>query len=201
MKVFYTLLIILLSSSFVLAEETLFSGDITHGGYGGPSFKVGKVYNSTALWIGGGGGWIINHQFVIGGAGYGMVSELRAPSVAQPVDGTDLEYFIDLGYGGLLLQYIANSDKLVHYTIGALIGAGGISYSDRRSTTEYEITDSDAFMVIEPGVDVVLNMTRNFRLAFGVKYLYVSGLNSMPGLESSDISSPQFHVMLKFGTF
>ena len=66
--------------------------------------------------MGGRGGWIINHEFVVGGGGYGLSTDIL-------VDGKKLA----MGYGGLELGYVFFSDSLVHFTIHSLFGFGGIS--------------------------------------------------------------------------
>ena len=203
-KGIFILIILGLVLPLAAQEQTLLSGPLVHGGYGGPSIKVGSVYDSNALFVGGMGGWIINHSFVLGGGGYGLVSEIRAPQAVQPAEGSDAsELYIDMGYGGVMIQYIADSDKLIHYTLSALIGAGGVAYSDRRST-DYETTtiqENDAFFVAEPGINVELNVTTNFRLNAGVNYLYIAGVNNITGLTSKDLDGPSFQLTLKFGKF
>ncbi|MBS4000680.1 MAG: hypothetical protein KGZ71_09375, partial [Desulfobulbaceae bacterium] len=56
-------------------HETLFGGDsVTWGGFGAPEFKFSEVNGDFALYIGGRGGVIINNSFIIGLAGYGVVT-------------------------------------------------------------------------------------------------------------------------------
>jgi len=52
--------------------ETLFAGEVVHGGFGGPVLKASTVNGSPALFVGGRGGWIINHSFILGGGGDGL---------------------------------------------------------------------------------------------------------------------------------
>jgi hypothetical protein len=106
---------------FIGRDETLISGPVDHGGYGGPSIKVTAIKGNTGVLVGGYGGWFINHTLLIGGGGYGLVSEIKAP--AQDDEGNNLYY--ELGYGGFMLEYVNKSHKLCHYTLSTLIGAGG----------------------------------------------------------------------------
>jgi hypothetical protein len=57
-------------------EETLISGGIDSGGFGALVFKFSGVNDQFAGFAGARGGWIINHQFVVGGGGYGLTSNI-----------------------------------------------------------------------------------------------------------------------------
>lgn len=173
-------------------EETLIGGAIESGGFGGPVVKIGRVKGETALLVGGRGGWIINHTFVLGGGGYGLVNDIRMKETLGKT------YYLALGYGGLELEYVANSDRLIHYTFRTLIGAGGVNL--RTGSGAMGDVDSDPFFIVEPAADVVLNVATNFRLALGVSYRYVRGVN-FEGLRNSDVAGPSGMLTLQFGTF
>ena len=106
-------------------EETLVgTGEIDHGGYGALVVKVTGINGETAILVGGRGGWIINHTFVLGGGGYGLVNNLR-PDDPGSFLFPDGETLLNFGYGGLELAYIINSDKLIHS--GRIKSRAGIS--------------------------------------------------------------------------
>ena len=173
-------------------EQTLVGGKIESGGFGGPVLKVGQVKGETALLVGGRGGWIINHTFVLGGGGYGLVNDIKM----KDVGGTS--YYLAYGYGGLELEYISDSDELIHYTIHALIGGGSLNL--RTKSFDMGNSDTDTFFILEPGANVDLNITSFFRLGIGVSYRYVSGV-SFESLTNSDIAGPAGVLTFKFGTF
>jgi len=70
------LFVILFSYPVMAQDETLISGEIESGWYVAPLFKVGQINGDTGFFIGGQGGWIINHRFVIGGMGYGLINDI-----------------------------------------------------------------------------------------------------------------------------
>jgi len=196
MKTLRYVLACLLLSTPVCAQETLISGDVDFGGYGGPFLQLTSINEQFGVLVGGGGGVIIDHTISIGGAGYGLandVTEENAPA-SRP--------YLDVGYGGVFIQYIHRSDDLIHFTGGFLIGGGGVGY--RRSTSvdgsDVGSQMNDAFFVLEPGVESVLNVTRYFRVAVGGGYRYVAGIET-PGLSNSDIAGPVLKVMFNFGSF
>ncbi len=175
--------------------ETLFSGKIESGGYGAFAMRTGQVQGGTGLFLGGQGGWIINHQFVLGGGGGGLVSEFQ---VAEAEDGRDL--YLSFGYGGGMVEYIALPHKLVHFTVSCMVGAGGVTYMDKTGTTDPETYPADACFVLEPGFGFELNVTRHFRVNVGGTYRMVKGVN-FEGTSDEELSDVTFTVLFKFGSF
>jgi hypothetical protein len=184
MKRLLTIAVLLALASPALAQErTLIRGGFDSGGFGAPVVKFSQIDGEFALFVGGRGGWIINHTFVLGGGGYGLANDIDTND-----DGVrDLE----LGYGGLELEYINSSNNLIHFTAYLLVGGGGLS-----GTAAIE----EAVFVLEPALNGELNVTDYFRLQAGAGYRWVSGVNS-PGVDGSDLSAFYAQVTLKFGTF
>ncbi|MEZ5145627.1 MAG: hypothetical protein R2759_00690 [Bacteroidales bacterium] len=196
--------------------KTIFSSDYSSGGYGAPELKLGNVNNNMSLLMGGRGGWIIGHRFVVGGAGYGLTtnnnfyySEPLLDANGNMVDSTR-NLRLDMGYGGLLLEFIAMPKKAVHLSFPIIIGAGGTSVGaeiaqdpnqiDLTEFNTYDFVESSAFFVVEPGVSLELNMTRFFRLDFGATYRFISGTD-LVHVRNNDLSDLTFSLALKFGSF
>ncbi|UCE65959.1 MAG: hypothetical protein JSU85_14065 [Candidatus Zixiibacteriota bacterium] len=191
-------IILILSFPAYGQEETLISGRIESGGYGGVEVKFGNINGEWEVLVGGRGGWIINHEFVLGGAGYGLATR------GETNPGSIIPYLneqFEMGYGGVLLAYIINSHKLIHLNIETLIGGGGISHYYGRDDGIFDTDfDDDAFFIIEPGVNFELNITKRLRFATGASYRITSGVEYLD-LEDSDITGPAINLMLKFGKF
>jgi hypothetical protein len=187
-------IIVLFMATFVYAQDepqeefqTLFGSDYNSGGYGALEFRFGQVNNNMSLLLGGRGGWVIGNKFVIGGGGYGMTTNniLGNNQLIAGVDSTDLK--LGLGYGGIMLEYIAMPHKAIHFSFPLILGAGGASVSkkiyDPNNTinsedwTNYEIVESSGFFVVEPGVNVDLNLIKFMRISFGAKYSVITGTN------------------------
>ena len=189
--------IILFSSQLLAQEKTLVgNGDIDHGGFGAPVIKYTQIYDEPSLLVGGRGGWIINHTFVIGGGGYGLVNEIQSDFQIGNVPT-----YIHFGYGGLELEYIGLSDQLIHFSVYTLIGAGGVNLSDNF----YEDWDdhhygSDSFFVINPEVNIEINIVSFFRINAGAGYRFISGIDS-DTLQNEDFSGFSAALTLKFGSF
>jgi len=199
----YLLIIIL---NFVLAlnvsaqEETLVTSDIESGGFGGLVLKYTSIYNQGTLLVGGRGGWIINHSFVIGAGGYGTVTEIDAPSGIFPMqDPLDL-YF---GYGGIELEYIFNPLALGHFSVYLLIGGGSTFFASGLGHYDEDhnrIGGEDLIFVLEPAVNGELNITNWFHISAGVSYRIITDVEQ-PQLENSDFSGVSGNLTFKFGSF
>jgi hypothetical protein len=191
------MLFILLAVPAIADQETLFGSDIESGGFGGPVVKFTQVNSEFAVMTGGRGGWIINHMVVLGGGGYGLASDVDASDKTRNFynnDGLDIEF----GYGGFEIEYINNSDRLIHYTLYTLIGAGGINLHDPdRDNFEH---DGDAVFVLEPAINCILNATTWLRIGAGVSYRLVSSVDTY-GIDSSDIGGIAASLVFKFGKF
>ncbi len=201
MKSLLCFLIVAAALPVCAQERTLFDiENIEHGGYGAFVTKVTKINGEGAVLMGGRGGWIINHVFAIGGGGYGLVNNIHSQNL-----GPWGERFVSLGYGGLDLEAIVNSDEIVHFSVHTLIGAGGVGFrndwtdgwNDNNSDYDHH---TDGFFVAEPGFNVDLNVTPWFRLSAGASYRYIAGVASNAST-NDDLSGPSAMLSLRFGKF
>ncbi len=195
MKIIIVLSILIIISIPVKSQqETLISGPIESGVFGGTVVKMTHFGASTGVLVGGRGGWIINRTFTIGGGGYGLVNNVRAKT-----EGPDGERYFNMGYGGLELEYIHNYDKLLHYSFYTLIGAGGVNYRDQEHH-DNSINWGRVFFVLEPGANIELNVTEFFRFSFGISYLFVNGLDSRI-MTDEDLRGFTGVLTFRFGKF
>ena len=176
-------------------EQTLLSGKIEHGGYGGPVVKFTSINDKFGVLVGGHGGWIINHSLVIGGGGYGLVNEVAANTL-----GPLGEKYVEFGYGGFEIEWVINSDKLVHFSAHTLIGGGSATFRTEGEDVTYRNKHSDNFFVLEPGATLDLNVTPWLRFSVGASYRFISGVDS-PVSTNADLSAPAAVAMLRFGKF
>jgi hypothetical protein len=197
-KIIVLMMAVFLTVPAMAQMQTIFSGRITNGGYGAPVVKFSDIDGETGVWLGAKGGWIINHQLVLGVAGYGLVSDVK--EVYHTTNHNTRK--IGCGYGGFIMEYIYKPMNLVHFTGGILIGAGGVGHRflDEDGDDITGNSDADAFFVFEPNVGVELNIARNIRAEVGASYLYTSGAQ-LSDVEDKDLTSPMGYLALKFGAF
>ncbi|PLX32947.1 MAG: hypothetical protein C0600_01325 [Ignavibacteria bacterium] len=204
------LLVLLPMSLKAQEQETLFAHPIDHGGFGALVIKGTQIADEPALLMGMYGGWLIDHQFMIGIGGYGLVNMIPASRLAEQVYNFDGDRMaIGLGYGGLMLEYIVAPTKLLHLNVQTLIGAGSATYMyDWYDECDDDFWNDDAwddrhdlFFVLEPAVHAELNLTTWFRIAGGVSYRYITGMNRLADLNNNDLSGISGNLSLKFGAF
>jgi hypothetical protein len=176
--------------------ETLFGEDeVEHGGFGGPVIKFGQVNGTAAGFVGGRGGWIVAHRFIIGGGGYGLVNSIDA-LVPNATGDTRLNF----GYGGLELEYIHQWDRLMHWSAMVLVGAGGVGYRRSDAMGGGDVGTGDEVFVVEPSLQANLNVTKFFRISAGVSYRYVTGVTT-PATTNEKLSGPSGVLTFRFGKF
>lgn len=110
-------------------DETL-TGDIqSSGGYGAPTVALTTLDGKTAVVVGGQGGWVLNRHFVIGGVFRGIAPrpdvDLRNRSPDDPESAR-----LQLGYTGLLFEYIGAPSNLLHYGAELVVGGGVVELVD-----------------------------------------------------------------------
>jgi hypothetical protein len=170
------LLIVASMSTNVFAQEeskpeVLVRG-VENGWFVAGENKFSEVDDRFANFFGAYGGWLINHRFLLGGGGWGKTNRV---------------YEMQMGYGGLVLEYFFNPDRLINFSIRGLIGGGGTSWA---------WTWWDGFFVAEPEVRMTINVTERFRLGFGGGYRFVEG-----SCRDGRLSGYTISVAGKFGGF
>ena len=173
-------------------EETLIKGKIESGGFGGPVVKFGMINGETGVLMGGRGGWIINHTFIVGGGGYGLATNVRAKT-----PGPNGERYVNFGYGGLELEYVPQSNKLVHLSFMMLIGGGGVGWRDEAGGNN---SADDAIFIVEPAVHATLNVTEVFRISAGASFRLISSV-SYGATSNASLGGPSVFLTFRFGKF
>ncbi len=199
-----TLLLFVTGTMQAQEEETLLGGGFESGGYGAPVVKFTTVKGEFGVLVGGYGGWLINHAFMIGGGGFGLVTTHHPDQSTGSFYGIPEGGRMEFGYGGGVLEFIFSPKSVVHSSISVLIGAGSVSYT-MHDYGDFGMWNGwtqqrDEVFVLEPSLNVELNVTSFFRVNAGGSYRYVSGA-SLYGLTNNDLSGASINLALKFGSF
>lgn len=180
--------------------KTLAGHNHEGGGYGAVYGGYSVVDNNEAIVFGARFGWLANHSL---GAGIGITGFINEYHY-EPALGRNV--FLAGGYGGLVIEPILLPRFPVHLSFPVLLGGGGLSFiSQEDGYNNNVIDDSRAFLLIEPGAEIELNITRFFRLAAGVTYRFPSSFDigkttlASPSLQS--IKGFTGMVTMKFGKF
>lgn len=147
------------------------------------------------------GAWVVNRSF-----GLGIdLNGLLPVSKYDDVDPAGLSDAILLGgYGGLLLEPVVWSKKLVHVTFPLSIGAGWLGYVEDWEDEYYygggDLMDNDVFWYIEPGINAEVNITNYFRIDVGISKRFTQDL-SLYNTPSDAFDKLNYSLTLKFGGF
>lgn len=211
-NLFYTLLLILCFNHLGFAQyeqeipvketKTLLGDGTKVRGFGSLDMRMTEFNDDLGLIMGVHGGIIMNNHFVIGLGGYGLTSNF----LIENTEGSD-ELYMYGGYGGLILGAIFSPKELIHIYTPVLIGAGGMEITDRNYMNNFHrppsfgtYIENTAFFVVEPGIEVEINVTRFFKIGLGASYRLIreSDLNTV---SDSDLSGFSGGLSLKFGKF
>lgn len=172
--------------------QTLFKSSVKVSELWTPEVKFNSIQGDIGTLIGFYGGALINRSFLIGISGGVNLGHPR----------------VNYGYFGGIGQFIYKPASLVHPSVQLMLAYG--------STKDYENPKSGLldnfwnisgahFFVMEPGINLELNLSTKLTLVAGISYRYVSGLNendenvSITHVTNKDLSGLNFNIGLKFG--
>lgn len=175
--------------------ENLLDEPVRHRVYGAPVLKFSGIgpTRQNSLVVGGEIGWVMNKTYMLGLGLYGLSTHVDAPAI-EPIQGL----LLVTNYAGLLVGYRHKPHKLLHLEAQSLFGIGEAFYRDRDFDARFQ--KADVYLVVEPAVNGVLNVTSALRLAAGVSYRYANGI-SILGMTSADLSGVCLNLALQAGTF
>ncbi|MHA7879695.1 MAG: hypothetical protein ACX931_07880 [Saccharospirillum sp.] len=175
--------------STVAAKDTLIDMDNARaGGFGGPVVKIGPVYDTSSVMLGGEGAATFTageHSLFIGGGGYGLVN---APDFGS-------EDKLEMGYGGLIIGYTHRPDQLIHVETKLLLGFGGVTVVNLDGDRQ----DDASFFASEISITGEANLTDFFEIGVGAAYRQTSQPN-IDRLKARDLSGPSMVVTFQFGS-
>ena len=187
-------------------DRTVFGNVSSFGGFMAFSTKVGDINGQSSLMVGGEIAGVFSSKFNFGIAGYGLTTNVDADSY----DSNGELYEIHFGYGGLLLEPVIASEKMVHVSLPIILGVGGAGLHRRSNhklkseNSEYLKDkydyDTDVVLVAEPGLNLEINLFKNIRLDIGATYRYVYD-SKVKEIRDQELSGISGNVRLKFGWF
>lgn len=165
---------------FILAAMALATEELSaQGGFGGVHANSEFTPNGNLLLIGGGGAWVINSNFYLGGAGYGSANSLAT------ANGD----FSSMGYGGLMLGYFTEVRESIRLGGDILTGSGGYSLDEL----------SEGFFFLEPNIKAWYSINHAMHLSAGF-YYRIAYLNADSVLNSQALNNFGIKLSLNFGS-
>jgi len=217
-KFYITLLSIFFSATLISSagetdspHKTLFGGNkFSIGGWGALDIKGGQSFNNEfGMLIGGKGGVLLDHRLTIGLAGYGLVpfQKLDAPRNIY-----NEKPYLNFSYGGLYLEYTVLPFEVFHFSASCIIGGGGAGYAYPRYNDDidfdedwhysFDPIDANPLFVIEPGINLEINVSKYMRMNIGASYRHISAFEEpINDLKNTDLGGLNGNITFKFGKF
>src|SRR5262245_58449791 len=158
---------------------------IQDGPLAAPEVKITQFDGDSDALLGGYAGWLTDNRLFIGGGGYWLLTG---------------SHNHELGYGGVIVQWLAHTNAPFGFGIKGLVGGGWatlpqsfVTY-DRRGRPTVVGLHSDGCFVAEPQVDALIRVSRHTRLTVGAGYRFTAGSHN-----DSDISGPVGTIGFQFG--
>jgi len=174
------------------STESLFSQGVNVTELWTPEIKINSIQGGIGTLAGIYGGALINKTYLVGISGGVNIGHPR----------------VNYGYFGGIAQYIHNPSRLVHWSSQIVLAYG--------STKDYENPKSGLldnfwnisgthFFLMEPGVNIEVNLSGRTSLVAGMSYRFVTGLDenneniSITHVNNRDMSGLNFNIGLKIG--
>lgn len=191
-----TVMLLYLSLSVSAQEadsvKTLFKPGIKVSELWVPEVKINSIQGDIGTLIGFYGGALFNRRFLLGISGGVNLTHPR----------------VNYGYFGVLGQYIYKPENLWHFS-GQLLLAYGTTkdYEDPKSGLfdNFWNISGARFYLLEPGVNLEINLGKRVTFVAGVSYRFVMGLDennenvSITHVTNMDLSGINFNIGMKFG--
>ena len=155
-----------------------------------PEIKINSIQGKIGTMLAGYTGTLINRSVLFGFAG-----------------GVNLSHpEVNYGYFGLIGQYIYNPTKLIHLNCQLVMAYGSTKDYEQQKSSLFDNfwnISGTHFYLMEPGINLEVNLQSNMTLCTGVSYRYVTGMNekaislSRTHLTNSEMTGLNFNIGLK----
>jgi len=156
----------------------------------GAGTKLTWVAEQGSWLIGGKAGLVFQERLVLSAAGYALATSVEVGGTSS---GTSFR--LDMGYGGVLVEYLLRRDEVLDLTLASLVGAG---YGEVYSPVQQIQITSDNFMVLEPEVFLRYRVLPWARLYASGGYRLTWGV-SLPGVAPGDLEGLAIGLGIQVG--
>jgi hypothetical protein len=195
-EVFVLIVILILLSAEASAQEqdsthALFSSNVKVSEIWTPEVKINSIQGDIGTLIGFYGGAVFNRSILLGISGGVNLSHPR----------------VNYGYFGAIGQYIYKPANLWHCSGQILLAYGSTKdYEDPKSglLDNFWNISGASFFLMEPAINLELNLSKRLTLVTGIGYRYVTGLDEtnenigITHVTNEDLSGFNFSIGLKF---
>jgi hypothetical protein len=177
--------------------------NIVHGVYLGVTQYFGRISKENAGFTSLKLAYVANRKLEIGLAGTVFYS--TQPNFTNVYNGDEVLLFG--AYGGLHLEPILFGNRFISVSFPLLIGGGGITILEKKANGEFDEAplendtyDYDSFFIVEPGINLLYNISRFVQIETGIRYRF-SGSFRLPFYGSDNIKGFSAGFGIKIGIF
>lgn len=179
--------------------KTIFKKEKKDGFYGSFSAGYSSIDNKDGITFSARGCWIMDHFFAFGVGGTSFINELDEIGIGFYSQSDNNNLNLAGGYGGIILEPILLPLKPVHLSFPFLIGAGAAgAFTNYNYFSTYYV--DDFFWVVEPQIELEVNLTRWMRFAVYGGYRYTSELD-IKDITKEALRGYSAGVTIKMGMF
>lgn len=167
-----------------------------HGVYMGLGFHYGKLKRADTYGASYKVAYVANQQFEVGFVATGFYADMNR--LGLEYNDQDLAGV----YGGLHIEPILFSKSKINLSFPLLIGGGAIGLVENsiHHTQDWE-DDWQPIFVIEPGINILYNISRYIQFETGLKYRVSSRINLEPDYSLKRINGFTAGLGIKVGVF
>lgn len=177
--------------------------NVVHGFYLGVTQHFGKISKEWGGFTNLKVAYVANRKLEVGFSATLFYSEQPNNTIKYRGD----KVLLFGGYAGLHLEPILFGNKFVSVSFPLLVGGGRAFILERKengdfdeSPLENDTEDYDSFFVVEPGINVLYNISRYFQLETGIRYRIAESFR-LPYYGKENISGFSVGIGLKIGIF
>ena len=214
-KTFGSILMLICISSTLQAQTStlIFENNLRNvhalssavGAFGGHlpiDAKEAKINNKSDFLVVAELVFTLNYSLNVGAAGYGTPTRVYYQPSLEFTPKDDL--FLEMDHGGFFVELASFVEKLVDLNLPVIIGEGWAAVSNVDyfpNDDDYDsfyLSNESLFFMVEPGVNLELNLARNMRFTLGGSYRFVSG-SDMENVSDDDLEALALGTGIRVG--
>ena len=173
------------------STKSLFGSNVNVSEIWTPEVKINSIQGNVGTLVGFYGGAVFNRTFLLGISG--------GVNLSHPT--------VNYGYFGAVGQYIYKPANIWHCSGQILLAYGSTKdYEDPKTglLDNFWNISGASFFLMEPGINIELNLSKRLTLVTGMSYRFVTGLDEhnenieITHVTNSDLSGINFNIGLKF---
>jgi hypothetical protein len=168
-------------------------------------FFSGELSPSAAWLLGGKTGITLGRHWLLGAGGWGKINRTfyygAYTDLEDGIDNPHQKMAVGYGYGGLLLGYVFTPTRAMHASFTTLLGGGTSNQFIIEPDGDHGTTfNSPTFGIVEPTLNLELNLTRKLRLEVGIGYRWINA-NRFRILTEHQLNGFTLQAALKMGHY